>query len=408
MVAPVAVSRPGSFYEEPIKHHRPFTPSLTGNEMPRMPARALVFDTKDAVSSIDSMDEAPVYLRKPNILRPATSGVGARDSMLLMKPTTPTPRSVSSMGTHTPPLSTSSTASSVNSSVSANSNASASSSNTSISSNGSAKYGAVASQARADLDHTMKRSVSEPCFGGPEAATEKKSGLKSRLRKVFSFVNPAPVSSPPPSPTAAVVVPATNPQPPVERVPRPATPGIVRTVETVQQAPQAQPIVQASPIAQTQPPTPIELPQVPTPPSPVSDTGSAGDLEGDETGNLFDALTLAYIEKPPKGILKRHQSAETEQLEPPELIREPSLASSSSSLSSNEPTTPTESHHVMFARELYICSTWHSMEYDRRGEVATCNRLTPWLAQQIKDELNEYKNSEMLVHEKSRDNTHFF
>jgi hypothetical protein len=30
-------------------------------------------------------------------------------------------------------------------------------------------------------------------------------------------------------------------------------------------------------------------------------------------------------------------------------------------------------------------------EYDRRGEIATCNRLTPMLAQQIKEELNSFK-----------------
>jgi hypothetical protein len=35
--------------------------------------------------------------------------------------------------------------------------------------------------------------------------------------------------------------------------------------------------------------------------------------------------------------------------------------------------------------------TWPSQEYDRRGEVATCNRLTPMLAQQIKEELNSFK-----------------
>jgi hypothetical protein len=35
--------------------------------------------------------------------------------------------------------------------------------------------------------------------------------------------------------------------------------------------------------------------------------------------------------------------------------------------------------------------TWPSGEYDRRGEIATCNRLTPMLAQQIKEELNTFK-----------------
>lgn len=35
--------------------------------------------------------------------------------------------------------------------------------------------------------------------------------------------------------------------------------------------------------------------------------------------------------------------------------------------------------------------TWPSGEYDRRGEIATCNRLTPLLAQQIREEINNFK-----------------
>ncbi|TID17998.1 hypothetical protein E2P81_ATG10968 [Venturia nashicola] len=46
-------------------------------------------------------------------------------------------------------------------------------------------------------------------------------------------------------------------------------------------------------------------------------------------------------------------------------------------------------------------------EYDRRGDIATCNRLTPVLAQQIKEELNSFK-MEMEVHEESKPHTHFF
>ncbi|QDS77590.1 hypothetical protein FKW77_001776 [Venturia effusa] len=46
-------------------------------------------------------------------------------------------------------------------------------------------------------------------------------------------------------------------------------------------------------------------------------------------------------------------------------------------------------------------------EYDRRGDIATCNRLTPVLAQQIKEELNSFK-MEMEVHEASKPHTHFF
>jgi hypothetical protein len=44
-----------------------------------------------------------------------------------------------------------------------------------------------------------------------------------------------------------------------------------------------------------------------------------------------------------------------------------------------------------FSPRIQFHDTWPSGEYDRRGEIATCNRLTPMLAQQIKEELNTFK-----------------
>ncbi|KAK4123972.1 hypothetical protein N657DRAFT_436431 [Parathielavia appendiculata] len=60
-----------------------------------------------------------------------------------------------------------------------------------------------------------------------------------------------------------------------------------------------------------------------------------------------------------------------------------------------------------FSPRIVFFETWPSQEYDRRGEIATCNRLTPMLAQQIKEELNTFK-MEMEVHENSKIYTHFF
>lgn len=54
---------------------------------------------------------------------------------------------------------------------------------------------------------------------------------------------------------------------------------------------------------------------------------------------------------------------------------------------------------IQFSPRLEVHETWHSAEYDRRGEPATCNRLTAQLAQMIKEELNAYKMEEMVVHE---------
>ena len=47
--------------------------------------------------------------------------------------------------------------------------------------------------------------------------------------------------------------------------------------------------------------------------------------------------------------------------------------------------------NVTFSPRITFHDTWPSGEYDRRGDVATCNRLTPALAQQIKEELNTFK-----------------
>jgi hypothetical protein len=95
--------------------------------------------------------------------------------------------------------------------------------------------------------------------------------------------------------------------------------------------------------------------------------------------------------------------------------------------SKSVPGTPQGSakRNATFSPRIQFHDTWPSQEYDRRGEIATCNRLTPMLAQQIKEELNTFKmvcssppqstllsftNSpqEMEVHENSKIYTHFF
>ncbi|CUA71367.1 Nuclear anchorage protein 1 [Rhizoctonia solani] len=63
---------------------------------------------------------------------------------------------------------------------------------------------------------------------------------------------------------------------------------------------------------------------------------------------------------------------------------------------------------LTFANNLSVYDTFAPSTYDRRSEPATCNRLTPALAQRIKEELNSYKMEEMEVHASSRIHTHFF
>lgn len=57
------------------------------------------------------------------------------------------------------------------------------------------------------------------------------------------------------------------------------------------------------------------------------------------------------------------------------------------------PLTPQGSfaRNISFSPRIQFHDTWPSIEYDRRGDIATCNRLTPILAQQIKEELNTFK-----------------
>lgn len=66
-----------------------------------------------------------------------------------------------------------------------------------------------------------------------------------------------------------------------------------------------------------------------------------------------------------------------------------------------------EKPKVKFSSRILLYDTYGEDEYDRKPETATCNNLTPQLALDIKNELNEVK-SEMQVHESSRCYTHFF
>lgn len=98
----------------------------------------------------------------------------------------------------------------------------------------------------------------------------------------------------------------------------------------------------------------------------------------------------------------------------------------SSTDSKSAPITPQPvcGRNIVFSPRIQFHETWPSGEYDRRGEIATCNRLTPLLAQQIREEINNFKmvrmicphsaqptmltiKQEMEVHENSKIYTHF-
>lgn len=65
----------------------------------------------------------------------------------------------------------------------------------------------------------------------------------------------------------------------------------------------------------------------------------------------------------------------------------------SSSETKSAPITPSAvgGRNIVFSPRIQFHETWPSGEYDRRGEIATCNRLTPLLAQQIREEINNFK-----------------
>lgn len=65
-------------------------------------------------------------------------------------------------------------------------------------------------------------------------------------------------------------------------------------------------------------------------------------------------------------------------------------------------TAPATAKRLVFANNLSVYDTFSSSVYDRRSEPATWSRLTPALAQRIKEELNSYKMEEMEVHAASR------
>jgi hypothetical protein len=47
--------------------------------------------------------------------------------------------------------------------------------------------------------------------------------------------------------------------------------------------------------------------------------------------------------------------------------------------------------NISWNPKVQFFDVWSPNDYDRRGDIATCNRLTPMLAQQIKEELNSFK-----------------
>ncbi|CRG89200.1 Protein BNI4 [Talaromyces islandicus] len=100
-----------------------------------------------------------------------------------------------------------------------------------------------------------------------------------------------------------------------------------------------------------------------------------------------------------------HRRTDTVKIEGEDYFLQPGKLTSDSKSAPGTP-QPVVSKSIVFSPRIQFHETWPSGEYDRRGEIATCNKLTPLLAQQIKEELNTFK-MEMEVHETSKVYTHF-
>ncbi|KAG0173173.1 bud neck involved protein [Apophysomyces sp. BC1034] len=86
----------------------------------------------------------------------------------------------------------------------------------------------------------------------------------------------------------------------------------------------------------------------------------------------------------------------------------PRLKPASSSTSSLADTS-LKPRKLQFSGTIQVHETFSPNEYDRRCDSnSTCQKLTPLLAMKIKQELNEFKLTDMEVHVESRQYTHFF
>ncbi|KAI9267449.1 hypothetical protein BY458DRAFT_511827 [Sporodiniella umbellata] len=89
----------------------------------------------------------------------------------------------------------------------------------------------------------------------------------------------------------------------------------------------------------------------------------------------------------------------------PKLRPAPAASSSSSSLTC----LGGEKRRVKFCAAVQVHETFSASDYDRRCDAnATCQKVTPMLVMKIKQELNEYKLTEMDVHVESRQYTQFY
>ncbi|KAJ8501760.1 hypothetical protein ONZ45_g12024 [Pleurotus djamor] len=138
------------------------------------------------------------------------------------------------------------------------------------------------------------------------------------------------------------------------------------------------------------------------PPLSFESSSTIGSLNLDSPRDMSPApspTAVGHAHPPSNGIFSHPN------LSAPTLSTMPSAALT---MAHRSATTGLPSKRLAFASNLAVYDTFSATMYDRRSEPATWSRLTPALAQRIKEELNSYKMEEMEVHAASRIHTQFF
>jgi hypothetical protein len=117
-----------------------------------------------------------------------------------------------------------------------------------------------------------------------------------------------------------------------------------------------------------------------------SPTGSPDIRPSDNVPHIIESPASSMPSTPKEGSTRSASFRDTTNSD---YFSQPRIASMTNTRSM--PATPTGGKGITFSPRIQFHDAWSASDYDRRGDIATCNRLTPILAQQIKEELNTFK-----------------
>jgi hypothetical protein len=124
-----------------------------------------------------------------------------------------------------------------------------------------------------------------------------------------------------------------------------------------------------------------------------SPSGSPDIRPSDSVPHIIDSPASSMPSTPKEGSTRSASFRDTTNSD---YFSQPRIASMTNTRSM--PATPTGGKGITFSPRIQFHDAWSASDYDRRGDIATCNRLTPILAQQIKEELNTFKMVSSLIY----------